>query len=93
MTWFALTPYSFILHIECLLPPFLPIQLHSNFLQYFKMMKMGLPKEAAKHAMARDQLDGRYVLRVIILEGVRLNTLTPNHSLFAAFWIWIQTRV
>jgi len=26
-------------------------------MQYFKMMKMGLPKEAAKHAMVRDQLD------------------------------------
>lgn len=28
-----------------------------SYLQYFKMMKMGLPKEAAQHAMVRDQLD------------------------------------
>ena len=28
-----------------------------KFARYFKMMKMGLPKEAAKHAMVRDRLD------------------------------------
>jgi len=29
--------------------------------KYFKMMKMGLPKEVAQHAMTRDQMDPRYV--------------------------------
>ena len=29
--------------------------------KYYRMMRMGLPKEAVKHAMSRDNLDPRYV--------------------------------
>jgi len=34
-----------------------PLKDDPKYTKYFKMMKMGLPKEAAKHAMVRDQLD------------------------------------
>jgi hypothetical protein len=34
-----------------------PLKDDPKYSKYFKMLKMGLPKEAAKHAMVRDQLD------------------------------------
>ena len=34
-----------------------PLKEDPKYIKYFKMMKMGLPKEAAKHAMTRDGLD------------------------------------
>ena len=34
-----------------------PLKEDPQYIKYFKMMKMGLPKEAAKHAMVRDGLD------------------------------------
>ena len=34
-----------------------PLKEDAKYIKYFKMMKMGLPKDAVQHAMARDQLD------------------------------------
>ncbi|KAL7552298.1 hypothetical protein ACHAWF_015542 [Thalassiosira exigua] len=34
-----------------------PLKEDPKYVKYFKMMKMGLPKDAAQHAMIRDQLD------------------------------------
>jgi len=41
----------------------LPLKQDPKYVKYYKMMKMGLPKEAVKHAMARDQVDPRCVSR------------------------------
>ena len=38
-----------------------PLKDDPKYVKYYKMMKMGLPKEAVQHAMTRDQMDPRYV--------------------------------
>ena len=38
-----------------------PLKEDPKYEKYYKMMLLGLHKEVAKHAMARDQLDPRYV--------------------------------
>ena len=38
-----------------------PLKEDPKYIKYFKMMKMGLPKDAVKHAMERDQLNSKYV--------------------------------
>ena len=38
-----------------------PLKEDPKYVKYYKMMKMGLPKEAVQHAMTRDQMDPRYV--------------------------------
>ena len=37
-----------------------------KYQKYYKMMTMGLPKYAVKHAMTRDRMDPRYVFCVIL---------------------------
>jgi hypothetical protein len=37
------------------------LKLDPKYQKYYAMMKMGLPKQVAQHAMKRDQLDPRYV--------------------------------
>lgn len=40
-----------------------------KYQKYYAMMKMGLPKQVAQHAMKRDQLDPRYVCFRTVYDG------------------------
>ena len=70
-----------------------PLKDDPKYVKYYKMMKMGLPKEAVQHAMTRDQMDPRYVLCLVSVVDPRLLmwhvcTLThPLPYLPVAFWI------
>jgi hypothetical protein len=45
------------------------LKLDPQYQKYYAMMKMGLPKQVAQHAMKRDQLDPRYVCFRTVYDG------------------------
>jgi hypothetical protein len=68
-----------------------------KYQKYYAMMKMGLPKQVAQHAMKRDQLDPRYVLAATSLvpcfychftwEKTSLFNVDPTTSLYLFYSI------